>query len=143
MAILLSYERWSSKFSIGTRKSVWYCVARVQDGSAKTTLYFHHLKKKKKNLKLSPPKHFINLIYHRKAYTGSRRAMLNLTVLKLFCFSLLLATLLKMQLSWGVWPDLQGKLFSSCLFLLFLNGKKKKKTHNARFLYLLLQHKSK
>lgn len=104
---------------------------------------FTTLKKKKKNLKLSPPKHFINLIYHRKAYTGSRRAMLNLTVLKLFCFSLLLATLLKMQLSWGVWPDLQGKLFSSCLFLLFLNGKKKKKTHNARFLYLLLQHKSK
>lgn len=47
VAILLSYERWSSKFSIGARKSVWYCVARVQDGTTKTTLYFHHIKKKK------------------------------------------------------------------------------------------------
>lgn len=58
VAILLSYERWSSKFSIGTRKSVWYCVARVQDGSAKTTLYFHHLKKKKKKSQTFSPKAF-------------------------------------------------------------------------------------
>lgn len=87
--------------------------------TSKTTVYFHYIKK---NFK-PPHEHFVNLICHRKAYTGSWLAMPNLQRYSSFIFLVCFFVENAVVLGFGL--ILQGKLFSSYYFL---NGEKNKLT---------------